>query len=261
MGLILLGGIDRTGKTTVASFLEKKGYITYHMSAPDKKYYSVDYSGPSYVEEYIDLLMSFQGRDVVMDRFWDGELVWPHIYNRKPLLSDDDIEAIREVERSMGVEYYVLHDPNTENHWQRCVENKEPLTKAQFLRAKSLYDRASEKYNFQKRTMFEMLPESNKNSVKEQNSTLEKVVTDRPLDLVKLDKANAINEILSKRLIKSKGQIYDDLESDVRNFLLSQLSDIFNGPQKDSNFSKEELLILKTLVKKIKEKETKNERF
>lgn len=258
MGLILLGGIDRTGKTTVASFLEKRGYVSYHMSAPDKKYYDPDYSGPSYVEEYIDLLMSFQGKDVVMDRFWDGELVWPHIYGRKPLLSEEDIEAIREIEKSMDVEYIILNDPNTESHWQRCVDNKEPLTKAQFLKARALYDKATDKYSFQKKTMFDMLPESNKNINKEQtNFMLENEDNKKSPELSKLDKANAINDVLSKRLIKSKGAAYDDLESDIRNFLMTQLSTIFNGPSKDSSFSKEELLILKTLVKKIKDKENK----
>jgi thymidylate kinase len=256
MGLILLGGIDRTGKTTVASFLEKRGYVSYHMSAPDKKYYNPDYSGPSYVEEYIDLLMSFQGKDVVMDRFWDGELVWPHIYGRKPLLSEEDIEVIREIEKSMDVEYVILHDPNTESHWQRCVDNKEPLTKAQFLKAKALYDKAADKYSFQKRTMFDMLPESNK--TKEQNQSMtDNEEFKKPPELAKLDKANAINDVLSRRLLKSKGPVYDDLESDIRNFLMSQLSNIFNNNPKDSSFSKEELLVLKTLVKKIKEKENK----
>jgi len=258
MGLILLGGIDRTGKTTVASSLEKKGYLSYHMSAPDKKYYNPDYSGPSYVEEYIDLLMSFQGKDVVMDRFWDGELVWPHIYSRKPLLSEEDIEVIREIERSMDVEYVILHDPNTESHWQRCLDNKEPLTKAQFLKARALYDKAVDKYSFQKKTMFDMLPELNRSLMKEQDRTLiENQENKKSLELAKLDKANAINDVLSKRLIKNKGQVYDDLETDVRNFLMAQLSNIFNNQPKDYSLSKEELLIIKTLVKKIKEKENR----
>jgi hypothetical protein len=72
----------------------------------------------------------------------------------------------------------------------------------------------------------------------------------------KLERANAINEILSKRVIKSKGPIYDDLERSVRHFLNSELGKIFgNNPQQAvGGFSNEEVELLKFFCQRLKDK-------
>jgi len=78
MSLIILEGIDRTGKTSVAQMFEKQGFELLHISAPPK-----DTTPDQYVGEWVDLLTGIQGRNVVLDRSHYGELVWPQIYNRR----------------------------------------------------------------------------------------------------------------------------------------------------------------------------------
>ena len=45
---IILEGLDRTGKSSVADYYRQQGYEVVHMSAPDKKYSQSGYTGPSY---------------------------------------------------------------------------------------------------------------------------------------------------------------------------------------------------------------------
>src|ERR1035437_8657610 len=149
MALVLLEGLDRTGKTTVAEFFESKGYEVVHLSAPGKEFHA----GHSYLDAMVDLLQRGAGRDLVIDRTHYGELIWPQIYNRKPLLGEDDFEILREIEESIGVKRILMHDPNAEAHWQRCVDNKEPLTKVQCVRARSIYASMGAKYGFESITL------------------------------------------------------------------------------------------------------------
>jgi thymidylate kinase len=271
MALICLCGVDRTGKSTVAEIYKRNGYVVYHMSAPDKKYTQPGYSGPSYLEDYIEMLMSFQGQDVIMDRFWDGEFVWPSVYDRRPLLSEEDIEIIKEIESSMGASYIMMHDPNVEAHWQRCVENKEPLNKAQFLKARSLYLSLAKKYNFEVKTLQDFMPsvaETNKSIDNESKVDADSAIKSKEIKasststskadihMVKLDRANALREILSKPILKSKNDHYSDIEKDIRLFLEIELNKVF-GTNIDTSFSKEEISLLKLFCKRLKDKESK----
>jgi thymidylate kinase len=263
MALVCIGGLDRTGKTSVAELYRSKGFTVVHLSAPDKKYFDPSYRGPSYFEDYIDMLMSFGSKDVVMDRFWDGELIWPQVYGRTPMLSEQEIDQIREIEMGMGASYILMHDPDYENHWKRCVENNEPLTKPQFVKARSLYYSIAEKYNFTKATIRNFFPnmEDDKTKNEAEKSMSHELVAANPVnhvpvELQKLELANAINDVLSKRVIKAKGDIYDSLESDVRDFLLGKLGNIF-GEDKGSSFTKDEVKMLKLLCKRFEVKENK----
>jgi hypothetical protein len=271
MALILLEGLDRTGKSTVAQIFKDQGYEVLHMSAPSKDFFQPGYVGPSYVDEMVELLASAATRDIVLDRSHYGELIWPTVFNRKPLLSEDDIEVLREIEDAVGVQRILMTDNNLELHWQRCVENNEPLSKSQFLKARALYERMADKYGFEKKTLKDFIDVPTKQnqadgavsealnkagtSMSNADKNIQKESHDIP-ELQKLEKANVINDVLSKRLIKAKGPIYDELENDIRCFLREKLGKIF-GESTNNDFSKDEIQLLKLFCERLKEKENK----
>jgi hypothetical protein len=131
----------------------KQGYDVVHFSAPDKKYSAPGYTGPSYLEDIVSLLVSLSGKKIVYDRSWMGEsAVWPFVYGRNALLTSEDIEYIREIEDQNQPTRILLHDPDTRAHWQRCVDNKEPLDPIQFKTASSLFYTMAEQYGFALKT-------------------------------------------------------------------------------------------------------------
>lgn len=266
MALIILEGLDRTGKSSVAQYFQDKGFEVVHMSAPPK-----GTSNGAYMGEMVDLLTSFAGRNVVLDRSHYGELIWPAVYGREPLLTEEDIEALREIEDSIEVERILMHDPKADAHWQRCVDNKEPLTKLQFVKARNLYYSMAEKYGFQRKTLSDFpeaaslaaqsssKPESAADSGKvqrdEQPSSSANNADNRTPQQIKLDRANAINEVLARRIIKGKGQVYDELERSVRGFLNTELGKLFGAPQTNTTFSSDEVQLLKFFCERLKDKE------
>lgn len=280
MAWVILEGVDRSGKTTVAKLYEKRGFKVVHMSAPDRKYVAAGYTGPSYMDEIMDLYMKYNAMDVVFDRSPYGECVWPFVYGRKAQLNEEDIEALKEMEDANQAERFVFFDSNVEAHWKRCVDNKEPLNKNQFNQANLLFERMGNKYDFKRVQLSEfdvatnafVAPVLSDKEKKEQQEAMKNVVTVtnsspevvhnvgsskalKSIEQMKLDKANAINDILSKRIIKSKGDIYDELESDIRSFLNEKLGSIFGSTQnKKDSFTNEEVQILKIYVQQLKRK-------
>lgn len=231
-------------------------------------------SPDEYIGEMVDLLTSFSGKDVVLDRSHYGELVWPQIYNREAMLDDDAFEILREIEASLDVSRVLMYDPNSEAHWQRCIDNKEPLTKVQFIKARTAYSVMADKYGFQRKTLKDFpdavqpLPpgqskpvavDSSGKALAKSTDKIESVETDlssKTREQQKLERANAINEVLSKRVLKGKGPIYDELERSVRHFLNGELGKIFgNGINSISGFSNEEVELLKFFCQRLKEKE------
>lgn len=274
MALIILEGLDRTGKSSVAKDFQAKGYELIHMSAPSKELSEPGYTGPSYLDQIIELVAGAANKDIVLDRSHYGELIWPQIYGREPMLNDEDIEIIREIEDSVGTTRILMNDPDVEAHWARCVANKEPLTRAQFLRARNLFERMGTKYKFDKKTLPEISanfiqtdpspkhdPTQVTTTTNTDNSTTvitytQASSTKKPTEMEKLEKANAINDVLSKRIIKAKGGIYDELETDVRNYLSKRLGEIF-GQSSDDSLSPDEVQLLKLVCKRMKDKESK----
>lgn len=268
MAWIILEGLDRTGKSTVAELYKRSGYEVVHFNAPDKKYLNPDYSGPSYLDEIVDLYMKYNGKDVVFDRSVYGEFVWPFVYNRKSQLTKEDLEVLQDFESQNMVERYLLYDAGIEAHWKRCVDNKEPLTRAQFNQANVFFDKMARTFNFEKKQLsdFGALQKSVTVDLSQNEPVraVEQAVpaatvaipapkpTETEKAVFKLETANAINDILSKRIIKSKGTAYDALEKEVRDFLGHKLSTIF-GEDK-SEFSQDEVQILKIYVKQLKQK-------
>lgn len=266
MALIILEGLDRTGKSSVAQYFKDKGYDIIHMSAPAKGTIADAYMG-----EMIDMLTGFAGHDVVLDRSHYGELVWPHVYGRPPLLTDDDMEALREIEDSLDVTRILMHDPNVEAHWKRCVDNKEPMTKPQFIKARKLYSELADKYGFSKKTLKDFpeasqlaaqvaavsspAPHSAEVQVDGSAASGPSVSDSRTPQQIKLDRANAINEVLAKRIIRGKGSVYDELERSIRGYLNTELGKLFGAQQNKTEFSTEEVELLKFFCQRLKSKE------
>lgn len=73
---------------------------------------------------------------------------------------------------------------------------------------------------------------------------------------MKLDRANAINDVLAKRIIKGKGGVYDELERSVRGYLNTELGKLFGAQQPNKGeFSSQEVELLKFFCERLKNKE------
>ena len=266
MSLILLEGIDKVGKTTVASYFETLGYERVHLSAPTK-----GTTSDQYLQEMVELVSSAATKDITLDRSHYGELIWPQIYGRKPLLDEEAIDAIREIEESVGVQRIWMTDSNVEAHWKRCFDNKEPLDKVQFTRARALYSSMAHKYNFEPITLqsfIKKFPEAQEIVDQQDTAILETKTLQVPdkdsSEIVesisnvfkktpeqhKLEVANVINDILSKRILKGKSGIYDDLENELRLFLNAKLGKLLGGGTSEVILSLDEVKFYKAMFKK-----------
>jgi hypothetical protein len=230
------------------------------------------------MQEMVDLLQMAATRDIVLDRTHYGELVWPHIYGRKPLLDEEMIDALREIEDSVGVQRIWMTDDDLKAHWQRCIDNKEPLDKAQFTRARGLYSSMAQKYGFEKvtlQTFVKQFPDAQA-IVDQQNAnnletktlqvtngvTTEVEIPATPVSSTsakypgktpqqhKLEVANAINDIMSKRILKTKGIVYDDIENEIRHFLNTKLGKLLGGEVNELSLTPEEIKFYKAMYKR-----------
>ena len=286
MSWIILEGLDRTGKSTVADLYREQSFEVVHMSAPSKKYKEPGYSGPSYLDEMLELYMKYDNKNVIFDRSIYGELVWPYVYGRNPLLSEDDLEILQEFEDRNQVDKMLLVDPSVEQHWQRCVENKEPLTRPQFNIASRMFDKLAHSFNFIPRQLSDFKPKITEDK-SDDITVVEEIAKSQPIDTRKdkatssdsstaiaiqsgetvtiqggktkeqtiLDKANAINSILSKRIIKQKGTAFDLIESDIKVYLNNQLKVLFNGGTNIEELTNDETIVLKLYAKRILDKQ------
>jgi len=279
MAWIILEGLDRSGKSSVAEYYKSQGYHYVHMNAPDKKYSSDGYAGPGYIDEMVELYTSCDGRDVVFDRSIYGEKVWPAVFGRTSQLSYEDFEVLEDFERQNETQYILMWDPNFDEHWARCVKDREPLKRHQFNHAVAMYERL-ENYGFIKKNLSEFAevqeflnrrksentdkssPTSEKSirdakkntpSTGECSITSEQVLSGMATQQIKLEKANAINSLLNSRIIKKRGPIFDPLEKDLRDFLNNKLDDIF-GNSKEDDFTEQEIQVLKLYAARILEK-------
>jgi hypothetical protein len=273
-------GADRSGKSTVAEFHKKKGYRIVHMLAPDKKYTQKGYTGPSYFDDLIELYTSLSGQKIFFDRTTYGELVWSQVFGREPLLTEEDIDYLREIEQQNEATYLYMYDKNLEAHWRRCVDNKEPLTRNQFITAGRLYKSIIvDQYGFKPLELpeFKALNKSVEIDVqesKEENMEIgvspkvdaqkdEETINEEANSLsspqqIKLERANAINAILTSRILKKRGPIFDDIETELQKFLQAKLSEIFDGGTRLDIFTKDELMVLKETAKIVLSKKNRS---
>ena len=284
MSWIVCEGIDRSGKSTLAELYKAQGYEVVHMTAPNKKYKEEGYAGPSYLDDLLDIFMQYDGKDVFWDRSWFGELIWPHVYGREPSLSEDDIEVLQEFEDRNQVSRILMVDPDQAGHWKRCVDNKEPLTQAQFRLAGSLYAKLAHKYNFVPKQLSDYSDKLTKTKTEDaqsssdtdsdsrtsavgstgkdgatsstSNTAANKAVPEKDSGLEKLEKANAISAVLSKRIIKQRGESFDELEGEITVFLKGRLDELLGGKKSSSpSLSETEVQVLKLLAQRFMEKD------
>lgn len=277
MSWIILEGVDRVAKSSIANHYKSLGYEYHHFNAPDKKYNDPSYLGPSYFDDVLTLYTEFSGRNVVFDRSIWGEMVWPYVYKRRPQLLEADFIYLKDIERDNATQHILLVDSNRDAHWGRCVANNEPLTREQFDRAYTLYERLALAQSFEIKDSAAFYKELTSKTLGEKAETTlapEKIKTAdikeskkevgpttqllfNPEDPIKkLEEANAINEILAGRILKKKGDVFERLEGEIRSFLDSKLRKIL-GTGAQSDLSNEEIQILKVFVQRIKDKENK----
>lgn len=272
MSWIILEGLDRTGKSSVANLYKAKGYDVIHMSAPNKKFTKEGYTGPSYLDEVLELYMDRDDKDTIFDRSPYGEFVWPHVYGRKPQLSEEDFEILQEYENKNSASRILMVDPDTHAHWQRCVESKEDLTHSQFQVALKLYQKLAHEQNFMPQELSDFngstenkgdddtsFKQEDSDSERENKNIMELTPVEvdkvnKPLkskEQLTLEKANAINKVLSSKIIKVKGPIYESLEKDIRTFLNGKLAEIL-GTESNIVLTTDEITLLKQLCIKLR---------
>jgi hypothetical protein len=237
----------------------------------------------------VEMLSNYNGQDVVFDRSWYGEKVWPHVYGRAPQLSVEDLQVLQEFEDVNDAKRILMTDDDKQAHWQRCVDNKEPLTLDQFKAASKLFmnlvmPETLTSYQFTMATkkdvddgsIWGMLglegPKGDGiaaasqatgavSSIPIQTITNAKIsaanVSTVPVGVVmtpeqkKLMEANAINDILSSRIVKKKGEHYDAIEKKVREFLNRELAVLLGMEgKKDTCLTSDEILFVRLLMKK-----------
>jgi hypothetical protein len=285
--LVILEGNERTGKTTIAKALEAKGFKYVHFSSPHKKYFQQNYVGPTYLDDMVEFLVSTSGKDYVLDRSTYGELIYPKIFNRPALLSQEDIETLREIEDSLNVVRVLMVDENVNAHWKRCVENKEPINQIQFSQINSMFMHLHSDFGFTQASLGYLSADkiveailnagnqgeslsgrelTSSNSKQQDIEVVEaKIEVMQPVkqqhisaEQKRLLEANAINDILSARVIKKKGDYFDVLEDKIRAFLNNEMA-ILLGTRKEQQHIKQnsltddEVEFLRILVKKAKE--------
>lgn len=271
----MIEGIDRSGKSTLAKYYEKQGYEIVHMGPPDKKYFKEGYAGESYFEELVRMYSYFEGRNVVFDRTVYGELIWPSVFGREAMLSEEDLQYLASIENNNEADRILMYDDDTDAHWQRCADNDEPITRQQFGRANVFYERLVKDYGFKKQTLKDvgLVKPGHKGdtgSTGDTSATKDGEDSNKPQQAhshtdvsgsnsedidTKLERANAIRSLLSGKIIKKKGEIYDDIESSVRGFLTEQLDNIFSPrPQDQESFTEDEIAVLKRTARRILDK-------
>ena len=271
MAWILLEGLDRSGKSTVAEMYKKMGYEIVHMEAPSKKFSQPGYSGESYLEEIVNIYNIYGGKDVLFDRTIYGEEIWPEIYNRMPQLNAEDFEYLQRLEYNNDAVRFLMYDEDVEAHWKRCVDNKEPMNRVQFVTAGRLYEQMATKHNFQKRQLgdFDTTAIEADDGSQDNNETTRDVSTAGDLRQdkgpnedelrgtitleEKLERANAIRSLLKSPIIKKKGDVFKTLEKDINSFLEKELQEIFSEPKKQ-DFTQEEVQILKLTAQRMRDK-------
>lgn len=83
--MIIVEGIDGSGKTTIADYLSKKGYFIYHFSFDEKN---------SDIEEKYLNLLNCETRNMVLDRCFISELVYGPVLRNHCKLDKKQLENI-----------------------------------------------------------------------------------------------------------------------------------------------------------------------
>jgi hypothetical protein len=125
--LIMLEGLDRTGKTTLGNAIAQRlGSPVIHKGQPKSDWYM----------EYVAPLAGYgPGLDLVLDRWHWGEMVWPEVFDRPGLMTMLDFRyADRVMSRLGGVA--ILGTGDIDALWEDALDSNEPITTLPDGRAK-----------------------------------------------------------------------------------------------------------------------------
>lgn len=140
MALVLLEGLDRTGKTTLAEALADVLHAPLiHKSAPAQ---------PDGLTEYLAPLAHFdrEVESLILDRWHWGEMVWPGVYGRAPLMGPREFAYVERRLACLGA-VVVLCTGDLGQVWRRIAdEPDEPLAqlehgRSKFIAAAEVYER------------------------------------------------------------------------------------------------------------------------
>jgi hypothetical protein len=116
MALIVLEGLDRTGKSTLAAQLaERLGCPILHKGPP---------TAADPFTEYLAPLAGYRpraGLNLILDRSFWGELVWPGVYGRETIMSLSAFEYIDDVFAGLGAVTALCHS-DLDGVWGRILE-------------------------------------------------------------------------------------------------------------------------------------------
>jgi len=276
MGWIFLTGIDKINKKKVSDFFCKKGYTSIDIPIPNKKYLKIDYSGPTYENELLDLYLKYDGQDIVWNRTPHEEHMWSTIYNTKILIPKEELDEFVGIGEQNNAVYYLVQDDDLTEQWKRCLEANEITSKEDYKTARILFENMASEFGFIK---ISNVDDFIKTKTTEKKPVVKKTITKiedikptlaehieaeneeyillKTPEQVRLEKANAISSLLDKRILKKTGEHYDNIENEVREFLNGKLSTLL-GISSESiptqGLSFEEIHLIKIWLKAFKEK-------
>lgn len=147
--LVVLEGMDRTGKSTLAAKYAALGFEVLHFSAPPK-----GATPEGYFAETLKLVASTYGKKVVWDRSHYGELIWPQVFGRMPLLSESSVSQVDGIIRTLHrgeFEKIYMHDPDMAAHKSRLLADNEP--KYDYELVSSIHRDIATRYHFTFKTL------------------------------------------------------------------------------------------------------------
>jgi len=115
--IIMLEGLDRTGKTTLGQALANTlDAPLIHKSKPVQ---------PDALTEYLAPFAGYgDGLDLVLDRWHWGEMVWPRVFGRRAIMRDRDFRYVDQVLRNLGAVAVFCTGELTEV-WKRMLRSPE----------------------------------------------------------------------------------------------------------------------------------------
>lgn len=111
---IIIEGIDKTGKSTLAKYLSKK------FNLPIKKFSAPD--GNPY-NDYLDFIKN-ETKPHIIDRFYLGELVYGPVKRGKSWLTPENVKTL-ELECFRQETFNILTDADIQITGQRFIQEKE----------------------------------------------------------------------------------------------------------------------------------------
>lgn len=265
--VIIIEGPSETGKTKLAKALEKQKFKFIKFKKPLEDYYKTGYSGPSYYDAIMDMLHNVlhSENNVVFDRSPLSEIIYSECLGRTPLLTEKQFdEILKFINGGFDVKFYVLKDLDPDQHWNRHSLKYPSINKKTFDKIVNNFNKMAEKYSLKVASFQEVCDIHSINFNAPTAKKVEKAIVNEKVeekeeeigsDIIdidyKINMANVIKRVLKGRIIKGKTEIHNILEQNVRDFLNSKLSNIFNPEINTSGLTNEEMLILKDMANRV----------